>query len=185
MLIAREKEEENIAEYILYMWQMEDLVRGSDMQLDQVLNRIFTGSESAEQIQEYTTWFAGLIEEMHRDGLTQQGHLKGVRTYMKSLDTLHNSLINVYQDEAYIEVHKGAASFIEDLRKKSGSSDMTTIEVCLIGLYGFLMLRISKEKISDETQQAFKEISKMIALLAEAFNKLKRGELKLPKQMNN
>lgn len=185
MLIAREKEEENIAEYILYMWQMEDLVRGSDMQLDRVLKRIFTGNETKEQIQEYTNWFAGLIEEMHRDGLTQGGHLKGVRTYMKSLETLHNSLINVYQDEAYIDAHKNAASFIEDLRKKSGGADMQTIEVCLVGLYGFLMLRISKEKISDETQQAFKKISKMIAALAESFNKLKRGELKLPRQMNN
>ena len=46
----REKERENIAEYILYMWQMEDLVRGNNMDLSKVLSSIFIGKESEEEL---------------------------------------------------------------------------------------------------------------------------------------
>ena len=78
------------------MWQMEDLIRGCDLQLNVILDRIFSGNESDEQRLEYTNWFAELIEQMKRDGLEKSGHIKGVRTYMESLEKLHKSLMTVY-----------------------------------------------------------------------------------------
>ena len=43
MLIARQKKKENIAEYLLYMWQVEDIIRacGGDMNL--IRQRIIDG----------------------------------------------------------------------------------------------------------------------------------------------
>ncbi len=185
MLIAKEKEEQNIVEYILYMWQMEDLVRGSGMNLDTILRRVFPGATSDEQKEEYTRWFADLVTEMNNEGLQNNGHIKGVRTYMKSIDSLHHSLVTVYQDTEYLEIHQRAADHIQELRRKAGSHTMPETEVCLVGLYGYLMLKMSGSEISPDTEKAMKEISALMAYLAESFNKLKRGELKLPPRMNN
>ena len=34
MIIARRKRKENIAEYLLYMWQVEDLIRANNFDMD-------------------------------------------------------------------------------------------------------------------------------------------------------
>ncbi len=36
MLIAREKRKTNIAEYILYMWEIEDLIRANGFDIDKI-----------------------------------------------------------------------------------------------------------------------------------------------------
>ena len=40
MLIAREKKKSNIAEYILYMWQVEDMLRGLGLDINRVKNEL-------------------------------------------------------------------------------------------------------------------------------------------------
>jgi hypothetical protein len=186
MLIAKIKEEENIAEYILYMWQMEDLIRGNNFDLDQIMGKLLPGDELGEEKEEYRIWFAGLIQEMIDGGLVKTGHLKGVKTYMSSLESLHHTLVTVYQDNKYLEIYKKAASHIQALRDKNAASDkIPETEVCLIGLYGMLILKMSGQEISPETLAAMGDISKMMGYLANAFNKLKKGELSFPSQMNN
>ena len=34
MIIAKQKRKENIAEYLLYMWQIEDLIRANNFDMD-------------------------------------------------------------------------------------------------------------------------------------------------------
>ena len=34
MIIAKQKRRENIAEYVLYMWQLEDLIRAYNFDID-------------------------------------------------------------------------------------------------------------------------------------------------------
>ena len=40
MIIARRKRKENIAEYLLYMWQVEDLIRANNFDMDSILSLI-------------------------------------------------------------------------------------------------------------------------------------------------
>lgn len=185
MLIAEVKEKENIAEYILYMWQMEDLVRGNDFELERIIDKLFPGQKDSEEKEEYTHWFSKMISEMKAQNIEQKGHLKSVQTYMQSLNGLHKSLLTVYQDKNYLEIYKSSAEHIEDLRRKTNTSDVPETEVCLVGLYGYLLLKLSGKEISDETKNAMKSIGRMVAYLADAFNKLKKGELQLPSSLNN
>jgi hypothetical protein len=186
MLIAKVKEEENIAEYILYMWQMEDLIRGSNLNVKKIMTRLFPGESNQAEKEEYTIWFMSLIEEMKRNKLEESGHLKSVATYMTSLDSLHHTLLTLYQDHKYIELYQKAASHIEELRVKNGSTvQVPATEICLIGLYGLLLLKMAGKEISDETEDAMKTLGSMTAYLADSFNKLKNGKLKFPTQMKN
>ena len=36
MIIAREKRRNNIAEYVLYMWQIEDLIRANELDMQRL-----------------------------------------------------------------------------------------------------------------------------------------------------
>ena len=36
MIVARQKRKENIAEYLLYMWQVEDLIRANRFDMDAI-----------------------------------------------------------------------------------------------------------------------------------------------------
>ena len=40
MIIARKKRKENIAEYILYMWQIEDIIRANNLNITKIENNI-------------------------------------------------------------------------------------------------------------------------------------------------
>ena len=40
MLIAREKRKSNVAEYILYMWQVEDMLRAMQMDIELVTRNV-------------------------------------------------------------------------------------------------------------------------------------------------
>ncbi|HAW53150.1 MAG TPA: DUF4924 domain-containing protein [Flavobacteriales bacterium] len=186
MLIAEQKKKENIAEYILYMWQIEDLIRGSELSVNKVMTRIFPDQMPSEEIAlEYENWFKGIIDEMKRDGLEKQGHLKTVRHHLKSLNNLHRSLLMTFQDKEYQDAYKATAGDLSILKGKSGSEDLTEVEICLTGLYGLMLLRIQKATISEDTLAAMERIGKLVALLARSYKKFQSGLLNLPPEMNN
>ena len=40
MIIASQKKKENIAEYLLYMWQIEDIIRAYGLDIEQIQKHI-------------------------------------------------------------------------------------------------------------------------------------------------
>ena len=68
---------------------------------------------------------------------------------------------------------------------KSGGEAHNEIEACLIGLYGFLMLKLKQAEISEATKSAMNSFSNLIALLVDRYNKLMKGELQLSKEKSN
>jgi len=186
MLIAEQKKKENIAEYILYMWQIEDLIRGSELSVNRVMAKLFPDELPSDEVaEEYENWFTDIVLEMKKDGLEKQGHLKTVRNHLNSLNELHQSLLMTFQDKEYQEVYKQTADDLAILKGKSGSEDLTEVEICLTGLYGLMLLRIQKASISDDTLSAMNRIGKLIALLARSYKKFQSGLLNLPPEMKN
>ena len=186
MLIAEQKRKENIAEYILYMWQMEDLVRGSELSVERVMTKIFPDERPEEElVLEYEKWFADIVDEMKKDGLEKQGHLKIVRGNINALNDLHRSLLMTFQNKDYQDLYKEASEDIGVLKGKSGTDNLNDVEVCLTGLYGLMLLRIQKANISEDTQAAMNRIGKLMASLARSYKKLQSGELTLPPEMKN
>ena len=91
MLIARQKKKENIAEYLLYMWQVEDIIRacGGDMNL--IRQRIIDGYQGLtdETRQEMTDWYENLCEMMRIEGVMEKGHLQINKNVIIELTDLH------------------------------------------------------------------------------------------------
>ena len=50
MIIARQKRKENIAEYLLYMWQVEDLIRANKFDMDSINRTVFAHYDQPEDV---------------------------------------------------------------------------------------------------------------------------------------
>src|SRR5690606_36486807 len=103
---------------------------------------------------EIKLWYQNLIEQMMREGIVDKGHLSTVSKYTNELNNLHNSLLTTIQDIDYQNAYHKAKDDIKVLIIKSGGEAHNEIEACLIGLYGFLMLKLKKAEISEATKVA-------------------------------
>lgn len=59
--------------------------------------------------------------------------------------------------------------YIVELRSKAGQNPAGEIETCFNALYGMLMLRLAGKDVSQSTNDAVKQISKFLAILAAYF----------------
>ena len=87
MIIAQKKRKENIVEYLLYMWQVEDLIRAAGVSpegIEQLLLPRYDVDE--EKRAEIRSWYLELIEMMRTEGKVQSGHLDVNRIVLMQLE---------------------------------------------------------------------------------------------------
>jgi hypothetical protein len=180
MLIAKEKEKTNIAEYILYMWQIEDIIRSNNFDLIQINDSIIKQFNAPNEVQyEMKFWYQNLIEQMMKEGISDKGHLKSTNVYIEELNNLHNSLLTTIQDTQYQEKYIAAKGNISNFIIKSGGEAQNEIHACFIGLYGYFLLKLKRTEISEATKEAMNTFSALLAVLVDRYNKLQNGELTL------
>lgn len=186
MLIAKDKEKSNIVEYILYMWQIEDIIRFNNFDLSQINSTIINKFDATSEVKyEMKFWYQNLIEQMMKEGISERGHLSSTLKYVEELNNLHNSLLTTVQDLEYQQIYMQAKDNINNFIIKSGGESRNEVHACLIGLYGFLLLKLKRADISSSTKEAMQTFSKLLATLANQYNKLQKGELKFPKEKSN
>ena len=77
MIIARQKRKENIAEYLLYMWQVEDLIRANKFDMDSINRTVIAHYDQPEEVKkEIAQWYEELIEMMRSEGGMEKGHIQ-------------------------------------------------------------------------------------------------------------
>lgn len=186
MIIAREKKEKNIVEYILYMWQIEDIIRSYEFDLDKIETFIIDKFDvDPDTRAEIKLWYKNLLEQLVKEGKAETGHLDSINKYSGQLLKLHYSLLTSLQDKEYKKLYDKAQPNIQALMNRSGGEANDEIQACLNGLYGMLMLRLRGEDISKETRSAVDTFSNLMAYLAQKYNDLRSGKLKLPEEKNN
>jgi len=185
MLIAQHKKQTNIAEYILYMWQIEDIIRSNNFDLTQINDTIISKFDVPKETQyDIKLWYQNLIEQMLKEGKSEKGHLSFLVKQLDELNNLHNSLLTTIQDVDYQNAYIAAKENIRNFMVKSTEAN-SEIEACLIALYGFLMLKLKQSEISSLTKEAMQTFSKLLAILVDRYNKLKKGELLFSSEKSN
>ena len=180
MLIAAQKKEENIAEYLLYMWQIEDLIRAYQLNIDVINNQLIENFNQPDAVKkEIRAWYEQLIEMMRSENVTESGHLQINNNVLIQLTDLHLRLLNVSTQDAYKTIYYQTLPFIVELREKAGENKKGEIETCFSALYGVLLLKIQQKEITENTQTAIKQIGKFLAVLSAKYNAERKGELEL------
>lgn len=179
MITASQKKKENIAEYLLYMWHIEDLIRANKLDIDLIRKNIIDryADLSPQQRHEMEEWYESLIDMMRREGVTEHGHLQLNQNVIRALTDLHNRLMADPRYAAYSNQYYATLPLIVELRAKAGDEKPGEIEACFNALYGLMLLRMQGKTVSEETLKATAQISKYLATLAALYKKDYDNEL--------
>lgn len=172
MFIAEEKKKTNIIEYILYMWQLENIVRACHFDINIIQQQVINqqGLNENEKALE-ADWYVNLMSDMKREGIQQSGHLIITKDVISELNLLHQTLLKNFSDSSYNTIYNNARADIYDLQKKQ-VKEIGEIEACLNGLFGLWLLKLGKKEISMETTKSFNRISLMMSRLAKNYHEI-------------
>lgn len=160
-----------MAEYLLYMWQIEDLIRANGLDIDKITANVIDHYDLApQQRKDMIGWYESLIDMMRREEVAKSGHLQLNKNTIIQLVDLHNTLLSDPRFPDYSAEYYKTLPYIVELRSKSGEQKAGEIETCFNALYGMLMLRLQGKEISPDTQAAITQIAKFISLLAKDFH---------------
>ena len=179
MYISRQLREQSISEYLLYMWQVEDLIRANDCDIDKIEGTVVAAYNlPQEQHTELVEWYANLVEMMRIEGVERSGHLQINKNVVISLADLHFRLMHSQKFPFYQALYYKALPFIVELRAKGGH-DKSELDNCFDALYGVWMLRLQHKEVGKETATAVADIVKYVGLLSDYYKKDRAGELDL------
>ncbi|MGB0463026.1 MAG: DUF4924 family protein [Flavobacteriales bacterium] len=172
MTVAQRKKQEHIVDHLLYCWQIEDLVRAAQFQptvLQQWAEQQAhtEGTDPAEE----ERWLLGVAHSLRDSGAVDHGHCSEVQETLMELAHLHELLLGAMADAAYKSAFDQASPFVKELAAKT-EKEVHPVEQLVIGLYGWLVLRLQKKTVSAETEAA------MVGLRNWA-NELARGHLRV------
>ena len=172
MYIAHKLRKSNIAEYLLYMWQVEDLIRAYGFSLSRIRKEYISKFDIDEdQKEEMTDWYGDIIRMMNGEGCRESGHLQINKNLVADMNDLHAQLLQSTKFPFYNSEYYRVLPFIVELRHKGSNKDANEIETCFNALYGIMMLRLQKKEISPDTEHAIKEITTFVGMLNDYYMK--------------
>ena len=178
MIISQQLRKTNIAEYVLYMWQVEDIIRAYQCDLSAIKREYISRFDlTDEQRDEMVDWYGNLIRMIREEGLTAGGHIQINKIVVQQMNELHAQLLSSPKFPFYNAEYYKVLPFIVELRNKS-SKDISEIETCLNALYGVMMLRLQQKEVSKSTENAVKEITTFLGMLSDYYKKDKEEGLK-------
>lgn len=179
MITASQKKRENIAEYLLYMWQIEDLIRAYNLDIDRIDNEIickYAGLDEKGR-KDMHDWYESLIDMMRREEVAEHGHLQLNKNTLADLADLHKRLLGNPKFADYAAQFYKTLPYIVELRAKAGENKSGEIESCFNALYGALLLKLQHKEISSETKEALAQMTRLLAMLAHYYKKDYNNEL--------
>ena len=181
MFIAQELRKTNIAEYLLYMWQIEDTIRAFDCSLSRIRREYIDRFDyTDEQKEDEADWFGNLIRMMNQEGCRERGHIQINKVVMIQLQDLHAQLLSSPKFPFYNAEYYKVLPFIVELRNRGANREEGEVETCLNALYGVMMLRLQKKEVSPSTEHAVKEITTLVGMLSDYYKQDKEEPLFTP-----
>jgi len=180
MIIARQKKKENIIEYILYMWQIEDLIRANKLDMTSIDKHIISSYQQDEDtVLEIREWWSNLTEMMRLENKAEKGHLQVNINILNDVNQLHVKLLKSPNEVAYQHLYNSMAATIQEFDNKSGNILANDIEICITAIYSSFLMKLKQQEVSEQTNAAIKNFSKLLSLLSKKYNEDQEGKLDL------
>ncbi|MBR1889125.1 MAG: DUF4924 family protein [Alloprevotella sp.] len=180
MIIANRLRQTNRAEYILYMWQVEDILRSYHCDMEHVrhdyLVRFTLPDDTRAEMEQ---WYANLCNMMKEEGVAQTGHLQINKNAVQELVELNSQLLDSEKFPYYQQLYYKVLPYIVEIRAKGADKSVGEIETALQTLYGLVLLRLQGKEVSPQTLSAAKDLSTLLGQLSDYYLKNRQGELDL------
>ena len=169
MDIAQAKRRENIAEYILYLWQLEDLLRALQFSPEAIFSTLIAPRKDIadEQKHVFLLWYMDIANLLHQEGKDEKGHLEHTLHLIGDLHDLHLQLMKLPVGEHYRRTYARLEPELPRLRAVLGNPGMNDTELCFRALYAAMLYRIKGEGEKSAVADTLEFISPVIAELAD------------------
>lgn len=179
MLTAQQKRKENIAEYILYMYQIEDMIRAYHFNFSNIETKLVSQYHVDDKTKkEISEWYKNLVVMMQKEGIQEKGHFQFLINLINDLNEFHLKLMEVGINQEYVREFQSVSGLISELNLK-GTAVKNDLQISLDSIYGFLLLKMQQKEITPETTEAIKRISTWLSLLSMLFKDFETGDLDL------
>ena len=141
MDIAQAKRRENIAEYILYLWQLEDLLRALQFSPEAIFSTLIAPRKDIadEQKHVFLLWYMDIANLLHQEGKDEKGHLEHTLHLIGDLHDLHLQLMKLPVGEHYRRTYARLEPELPRLRAVLGNPGMNDTELCFRALYAAML----------------------------------------------
>lgn len=177
MFVIQEKKKQNIAEFLILMYQIEDLIRSYDFDLQRIEKEFVSPQlASPSLLPKMMEWYRSMVKEMQSNKLEKKGHVSEVEEVTNELIYVHNALLGMLSDEKYKGLYENADQHITAFREKSDLGNIHPIQVCLNALYMKLLLKMKGQDISAATEEAFDSMRILVAYLTKKYHEMYQSE---------
>ena len=184
MDIAQAKRRENIAEYILYLWQVEDLLRALQFSPEAIWSQLVAPRGNDEEHKQLCLlWYMDIVDLLRREGKEEKGHLAHTLHLIADLHDLHLQLLKLPVGEHYRGTFARLEPSLPELRTLAGEEVASDTELCFRALYAAMLYRIKGQGERSAVADTIELVSPVIAELAAMHGKVERGEVDLYKDV--
>ncbi len=177
MLIAKDKIKNNVGEYFIYMYQIEDLIRACNFEkskLEESLIKQYDVDEATRA--EIRSWYIGLSDLLEEEKIQDKGHLSIITNKINEVNEFHLYLLNNPDHKDYQAEFEKVATIIASLSAKNNSST-NNLQLVVDAIYGYSLLKLKKQEISEGTQSSIVALSKILGILSAKFKLYENGEI--------
>lgn len=177
MYIAQKKRKENIVEYILYMWNVEDLIRANGLDMKRLDERVVSkyGLTDPAEKQKLYDWWDNLCEMMKREHKEQGGHLQILEMLSNDMYNYHLHLLTQPDEIPYQNAFQTAWPDLNLLTTKvQGGDSLHHVALGLTAVYDYYLLKLQGKTVLADTTNAMVRISRFLSLLSQKYLKAER-----------
>ena len=171
MIPAEVKKRENIAEYIVHMYQTEDLLMSFDFNLNDIHEYVIKHmSQEPEEIKALLLWYADIIDQMQQENLPDKGRrLASTQRYVQRLSRIHAE--QLAQSEEYQQIFGEAKNEIQQQIDLSEGQVADPVQVCLNAVYGKLVINLNGKSLPAEHEKMVERLGKVLAHLSQEYHR--------------
>ena len=170
MIVAQKLRKQNISAYIIYMFQVEDVIRAYGLDVERICKEYLPRFQyTEEQIADQREWYDGLIRMMKEEGVQESGHVQVVKNTLQLMAERHQELLADPKQPFYSAAYYKALPYIVELRSKGMGKEKNEIENCVDALYGATVLKMQGRELTDQTKQALQPITHLLEMLSNLY----------------
>ncbi len=178
MIVAQEKRKKDVAGYVLYMWQIEDLIRAAKLDMTVIESTIIAKYDQNQEVKKNLyQWYDNLVEMMKLEKKEKSGHLQVFVNTLNEMHQLHLQLMQNPGEIAYQHLYAKALPLIKELGKKMQPVPQNDIELMLAALYNAFAMRLRGKELSGDTNEALQVFGRALSMLSEKYRKDQEGTL--------
>ncbi len=165
MKTAERKKQDNIAEYIIHMYQTQDLIRAFDFDIEQIRTYVIKHFPESEGVkEEIVTWYESIIDKMKVQGLEKNGHLIELKKLVEHLEQLKTKLLE--KDDEFKNTYKNALPYIKEALAAANGLIDSEIQICLNGVYGLLLAKLNGREVPEEIKVNLEHYGNVLSYLS-------------------